>query len=592
MRLSLYSQLIKNGEDHELVFDNGTDNGRIFDVRTGGMLSLPVDFNGILRMIALRQGGCMVYVIKPLFSRVGDYRALAIFVPRKALMAALADLPTIVDAAADVLAKGGDTAELSGWFSRDYQELDFEWNVPRNDNNYAFRIYGTGEKHTAADLLGPALLQPEYTQYEGVFLLDRTQASLARTEKMADLTNHLLGIPALVAPPKKKTLANNGKIYHRGTDRAFEKPVLSRVGDRLSLELRKDNCAPFAFDFLVEKNRCEATLPADIRWRRIISGVTVNLVDEEGNPVVNGKKDVSVRGSEMVRIAGKDCRVLPESELTQAHIIVKCDGYQDKDEVVDLTKDKKVTIVLQKALKRMSYSVNGTPRNTRVKFDLDWPELDADRSPLPGYRVNSRRGQQVTLERDKTGGRTTNKASKPKISKKFFYALGIGLVLGVLFGWMAGQWMKERAMNKKAEEETAMRIKAEKQRADSLRQAELVGYIDKTDKWVKAEADSLFDGALAGIFDALNEYDFDTFDAKTDSLHLTGSKQWQTLKAAVDRAKKPDVLTVLKTTRSPYSKDGSITLEKYISVLDQTAGYIPEKGAAEAVKPETKDEKK
>ena len=157
---------------------------------------------------------------------------------------------------------------------------------------------------------------------------------------------------------------------------------------------------------------------------------------------------------------------------------------------------------------------------------------------------------------------------------------------------MAGQWMKERAMNKKAEEETAMRITAEKQRADSLRQAELIGYIDKTDKWVKAEADSLFDGALAGIFDALNEYDFDTFDAKTDSLHLTGSKQWQTLKAAVDRAKKPDVLTVLKTTRSPYSKDGSITLEKYISVLDQTAGYIPEKGAAEAVKPETKDEKK
>ena len=609
MRLSLYSQLIKNGEDHELVFDNGTDNGRIFDVRTGGTLSLPVDFNGILRMIALRQGGCMVYVIKPLFSRVGDYRALAIFVPRKVLMTALADLPTIVGAAADVLAKGGDTAELSGWFSRDYQELDFEWNVPRNDNNYAFRIYGKGEKYSADDLLGPALLQPEYAQYEGVFLLDRTQAPLARTEKMADLTNHLLGTPALVAPPKKKALANNGKIYHRGTDRAFEKPVLSRVGDRLPLELRKDNCAPFAFDFLVHKNRCEATLPADIRWRRIISGVTVSLVDEEGNPIVNDSKHVDVRDSEMVKIAGKDCRVMPESELTQAHFIVKCDGYQNKDEVVDLTKGKKVTIVLQKALTRMSYSVNGTPRNTRVKFDIDWPELDADRSPLPGYRVNSRRGHQVTLERDKTdvqkkgfvskvagaprGGRTAKKSSKPKISRKFFYALGIGLVLGLLLGWMAGAWMKERAMNKKAEEETAMRIKAEKQRADSLRQAELVGYIDNTEKWVKAEADSLFDGALAGIFDALNEYDFDTFDAKTDSLHLTGSKQWKALKEAVDRAKKPDVLNTLKTTRSPYSKDGSITLEKYISVLDQTAGYIPEKGAAETVQqPETKDEKK
>ena len=602
MRLSLYSQLIKNGEDHQLVYDNGVDNGRIFDVRTGGTLSLPVDFNGILRMIALRQNGCMVYVIKPIFSRVGDYRALAVFVPRKAMLAASADLPTIIDAAAQVLATGADTAELSGWFCRNYEEHDFEWNTPKNYNGYAYRIYGRGTRYTAADLFGQALLQPEYAGYEGVFFIDAAYGSLARSEKMADLTNHLLSTPAVVAPPKKKLLANNGRIYLRGAEKPFDKPVLSRVGDKLPLELRKDHCAPFFFDYPVQKSRCEASLPDDIRWRYIISGISVELVDEDGEPIVNGRKSVSVAGSEMVKVAGKEYRVLPESEMTRARLQVKCDGYQDKEEIVDLTADQKIRVKLEKMLKRMSYSVNGTPRGSRVRFELDWPELDADKSPLPGYKVNSRRDYLITLEREKATSQKKGKADtfadtgkrgkKPqgkqplKISRKLLYGLCIGLLLGLIPGWFAGSTLKENAINKRLAEEKAKKEQLEKQRADSLLHVQLVEYVEKTEKWTKAEADSLFNGALAGLYDALNEYDFDAFTAKTNALRLSDSRLWTTLKESVERAKKPDVLTTLKTTRSPYSKDGSITIEKYIQVLDQTAGYIPDKNAAQTATPD------
>ena len=109
---------------------------------------------------------------------------------------------------------------------------------------------------------------------------------------------------------------------------------------------------------------------------------------------------------------------------------------------------------------------------------------------------------------------------------------------------------------------------------------QLVDFLDKTGKWVKTETDSLFDGALTGLYDALNEYDFDVFTAKTDLLKLADSQQWNLLKESVERAKKPDVHNVLKTTRSPYSKDGTITIEKYIQVLDQAAGHIPDKNAA------------
>ncbi|MBO4659065.1 MAG: hypothetical protein J5637_05535 [Prevotella sp.] len=602
MRLSLYSQLIKNGEDHQLVYDNGADNGRIFDVRTGGTLSLPVDFNGIIRMVALRQNGCMVYVIKPIFSRVGDYRALAVFVPRKALLAAVADLPTIIDAAAQVLAEGGDTAVLSGWFSRNYEEHDFEWSAPKNYNGYAYRLYGKGTRYSAADLLGQALLQPEYAGYEGVFLIDAAYGTLVRSEKMTDLTNHVLSMPAVVSPPKKRLLANNGQIYLKGADKPFDKPVLGRVGDRLPLELRKDHCVPFHFDYLVQKSRCEAALPADILWRHIISGVTVQLVDEEGEPIVNGSKSVQVKGAEMVRVSGKEYRVLPEKDLTQALLMVKCDGYQDKEEEVDLSGSQQVTVVMKKALARMNYSVNGTSKGSRVKFELDWPELDAEQSPLPGYKVNSVRGRQVTLEREKATsqkkGKTdmladtskTGKKSKDaqpmKISKKFFYGLGFGVLMGIALGGYSGAFLKENAINKRLAEEAKQRELLEQQRADSLRHAQIVDYLDKAAKWTKTEADSLFDGALAGLYDAMNEYDFDAFTAKTDSLRLSDSQLWATLKESVERAKKPDVLTTLKTTRSPYSKDGSITIEKYIQVLDQTAGYIPDKNATQAASPD------
>ncbi len=597
MRLSLYSQLIKNGEDHELVYDNGADNGRIFDVRTGGMLSLPADFNGIIRMIALRQGGCMVYVIKPIFSRVGDYRALVISVPRKVLMAASADLPSIVEAAAGVLAKGGDPTELSGWFSRDYEERDFEWNAPKNENSYAYRLYGKGAKSSAADLLGLAMLQPEYAKYEGVFLLDTAYGTVARSEKMTDLSDHLLNTPALVAPPKKKALPSGVKIYHRGSNKPFDKTVLSWVGARLPLELRKDKCAPYSYDFTVQKSRCEATVPSEIPWRHIISGVTVDLVDEDGNPIVNGSKKVEVKGAESVRIAGKDCRVMPESDLAQARFIVRCDGFCDKEEVVDLTATKKVTITMQKALTRVSYSVNGTPKNSHVKFELDWPEVDINKSPLPGYKVNSVRGKLVTLERENAAVRKTGNVSnltnvrlhdrkpqqpqKTKVSKKLLYGLAFGLVAGLLLGWMAGGWMGKRTLLAEMEKQKAEKERIEKLKADSLFTVQLVAYLDKTDKWVKTETDSLFNGALKGVYDALNEYDFNALDAKTDSLKLMGSTRWQTLKEAVDRAKKPDVLNTLKTTRSPYSKDGSITLDKYIGVLDQTAGHIPDKNATQ-----------
>ena len=166
-----------------------------------------------------------------------------------------------------------------------------------------------------------------------------------------------------------------------------------------------------------------------------------------------------------------------------------------------------------------------------------------------------------------------------KLSKKFFYGLGLGALLGLLIGGLTVGVMKDRSLQTRMEEEKAVQEQLSLQRADSIREAQIVDYLDKTEKWTKTETDSVCDRALSGLYDALNGYDFTTLDAKADSLPLGRSHTWTTLKEAVERAKAPEVLKVLQTTRSPYSKDGTITISKYIDVLNQAAGYIPEKPA-------------
>ena len=78
MKLSLFSQIVKNGEDSDLVFNGGEMRNKLFDVRIEGTLKLTSDYKDCLCLLSLNPLGCMVYLIRPLFSRMGDYRALVV----------------------------------------------------------------------------------------------------------------------------------------------------------------------------------------------------------------------------------------------------------------------------------------------------------------------------------------------------------------------------------------------------------------------------------------------------------------------------------------------------------------------------------
>ena len=66
MKLSLYKQLVKNGEDNEAIYNGGEAGKKLFDVKIEGMLKLSPDFKGIIKLISVNDTCSMVYLIKPL----------------------------------------------------------------------------------------------------------------------------------------------------------------------------------------------------------------------------------------------------------------------------------------------------------------------------------------------------------------------------------------------------------------------------------------------------------------------------------------------------------------------------------------------
>ena len=88
MKLSLYSQLVQNGENHGTVFNDGEMRNKLFDVRLEGALKLTAERSGVFCLLSVNSLGCLVYAIEPLFSRMGDYSALILAVPRQIIFSA------------------------------------------------------------------------------------------------------------------------------------------------------------------------------------------------------------------------------------------------------------------------------------------------------------------------------------------------------------------------------------------------------------------------------------------------------------------------------------------------------------------------
>lgn len=197
MKLQLYQQTIRNGEDHQAIYHGSEASQGILDIRLGSLFALPASFSDTLTMLSFSDKGYYLYVIKPLFSRVGDYKALIVFVPQQIARTAAPDLGRLVSGMTTCLTAGKDPSLLSRFFEKDYQQENLHFGPVKKTDRYAWRIDGKGMPlGTVGDLLGISVLQTSYMRYAGVFFVDAAHQKMIREGVMADLSQEKLAPPA------------------------------------------------------------------------------------------------------------------------------------------------------------------------------------------------------------------------------------------------------------------------------------------------------------------------------------------------------------------------------------------------------------
>ena len=555
MKLSLFSQIVKNGEDSDLVFNGGEMRNKLFDVRIEGTLKLTSDYKDCLCLLSLNPLGCMVYLIRPLFSRMGDYRALVVAVPKQVVFAAATDLPAIIRDVSRVLVKGEDTAVLAKWFEKDYGERDFDWKLPVATKRYAYRLYGPGSKVKSLDaLLGTAMLQEYYGEYEGVYLLDAGSSGIIRPEAMDNLSDKKIGQAAIVYPPMGSSIPADCQLMMGGEE--FMRPVLATVGNSVRLRLVREGFVPNDFSFKVAQPMCTVVVSGPMEWFFKVYEQAFRIVDEEGLPLPAGTSLLEVAG-----ITGSNRKekfyTISESQARNAQITVSSEGFVPQKLSANLmaySKDNPLVIKLERARKKVKYKIG-----RKITFELVRTDEEMLTSPLPDYEVGERKGDVISLHRKgshrKAAGKKTTQGRSQlldaeddelddvrdsgfRVSKWSLYKIGAGLVAGLLIGglagWFSGVSHGENNVREEIRQAQLLEEKLAKERADSLLQVQMVNFLDSIPKWKKEEMDSVFEGKMGGLYDALNFYDFVKVQEKGAELSLEGSRQWQRLDSAIN----------------------------------------------------------
>ncbi len=200
MRLQLYSQTIRGGESHQALFNPSAAARAIYDVPIGTLFSLPQSFRQTITMLSMSSGGCYVYVILPLSSRVGDYLSLVLFVPRQLMITAAADMPSICQGMEQVLRENGDIGQLRHFFEWEYPVLDLVIDADAPANRYAC-LWMTSDYELSTFLSNPILYR-DMIQYTGVFLLPPACHAIIKDAmpKMA---------PSMLSEPQMRWVVDN-----------------------------------------------------------------------------------------------------------------------------------------------------------------------------------------------------------------------------------------------------------------------------------------------------------------------------------------------------------------------------------------------
>lgn len=453
---------------------------------------------GLVCMVNFIPQGAMFTIIKAAVGgRANDNTAATLFIPDGILINGLQTLQTI-NRVREIISHPTaiDTTALANLMAADYPmgKTPQPLNSPRN-SSYAVVYYGGNSPLTLENLLGQSLYQPEYARYQSVFFADAT--------KRYDIYGNVSQIPAdkivsmiEVFPPK----SNNGfQAFIKASRKPFNENITVARGSDVTIEWQRQGYAPVEKTFTVfdaTSARLAVPVPSDIKVRIPRSAIQVR--NSKGRPL--SKAVIVIDGRQFTG----DYMDISEAALNKGlKLTIEANGYEPYHG--QISGSLPVTCPMERKYIEKNYVIYAKDEyGNDVEVGLS---LKSTRplgfSPLKGYNNDGRNVLEYV-------GDTTGKL--------LWGACGLaaGLLIWLIVAWavptVTGWFSKTSDSGGGATvEETTGGGTDTTQNIITPQPTEqdwaaACKYLDDNKIWEQERMETDFNGALAGLFDDLNNF--------------------------------------------------------------------------------------
>ncbi len=427
---------------------------------------------------------------------------------------------TLSDDAASPTAE--QIADLRAVFATDYAlDASAPQRLVSKGHIYGFCYFG-GDTPALADYSAVGFFQPRFSRFAGVLLVDRTTGARGR-DQHNDLTQNPVVQTTTLLPPGRTKEGFMPHIYHH----AFDRPVLVPLNTDIEIRWHRPG-----FDSFMQTVRAtqpgkpvRVVAPDTSEARKIISPASF-YITEQGSQRTVGAFIIKVNGVEI-----DQPHSFPFTELTEARVEISSPGYFAFSGILDLASTAQALVQLKQLRRTYRFDLPlHTPDPTeaiRIYLKTKKPITEC---PVEGYAIAGGEiieGAGVSNNLYYVGGR----------GRRFFINIAlislVSLLLGVLIGWLGAKVSSnDKPRNHVAAvaeaattttenvvedlpavAETPAEAAAEEAVADTPEvpavadYAAAVSYLDSNKKWERAAMEST--PGLAGLFDDLNNYNFD-----------------------------------------------------------------------------------
>lgn len=467
----------------------------VWDVRNALANIENLDSSSSVLMLAGVENGHVLTVASYIPGRTSDCITAWIYVPATISISGKELVEIAESTKKEILASGVNGVfndeKLYQLFSKSYESAPAaKMTVKSTGDKFACRYYGQGAKYTLSELLKD-MSQSYYMDYKCLFLLDN--AANIKFKSGDDLTAQKVYSTILLKAPD----AIDGFVPYVN-EQPFKGQVYAVEGDLIKIDWRKDGYETIKTETVV-RPAFRYTLPSPEQYVRIIPYNMIQVVNERNEPLAEFELYVE---NKMIRKG--EAIHLNEAVVGNAWIKVFAGGYNAYSKNVNLNTNQRIALVKV----TYSYEFMLPLKNNAGDYSIVIEsKKKMEDSPVEGYVLEN---DEVTTGKNYLKFKPYGAAfwRNSIIAAVFVLLLGCGA--GYFLSGFIGEEPVSTVENRKLKKENKELNKDNnelKNKIKDLESKEAIRYLDNRNEWSREEMEEL--EMLKGLFDALNNYDFD-----------------------------------------------------------------------------------